>query len=263
MEGKSQIAPIIIKRVQIEGEGHHSGAWKIALADMMTAMMAFFLVLWLISSTSSEELSAIADYFKPADMVTGSGGEMTAIEKASASAEISLTVPEQPKQIGENGSESDNDQDLGEARRKIDVRNFLELEKRIKELIAADNSSSLDQIVFARDDEGLLIEIVDRENAPMFAIGTSVHLPRAREILQKVAIPVRDLPNKIIVRGHTDSRAYKIDDGRNNWLLSTERSDSTRLVLESYGVRHDRFIKIEGYADTMPFIPDDLFDARN
>jgi chemotaxis protein MotB len=97
----------------------------------------------------------------------------------------------------------------------------------------------------------------------MFAVGTSIHLPRARELLERVASAISDLSNKIIVRGHTDSRGYKADDERNNWVLSSERADSTRLVLEVYGVSPDRFVKIEGYADTLPFVPGDLYDARN
>ena len=260
-------APIIIKRVHAEYEHAHGGAWKIALADMMTAMMAFFLLLWLLSSTSSEDLTAIAEYFRPANKLVGSGGDVTVIEKSSAGTPGSIAVAEADERKKDEvpPEVATVVEDDAEERVRIDDRNFEALEQQIKTLISADPiiSSSLDQIAFIRDEDGLRVEIIDRENSPMFAIGTSIHLPRARELLELVASAIRDLSNKIIVRGHTDSRGYKTDDGRNNWTLSSERADSTRLVLEAYGVRHDRFVKIEGYADTMPFVPSDLYDARN
>lgn len=259
-------APIIIKRLHADEQHRHGGAWKIALADMMTAMMAFFLVLWLISSTSSENLTAIADYFKPPNKIVGSGGDLVAIHRSSFGVFEAMFASglDDPKRSDDSPPAPKPDENAAE-QAATDERNFAKLEHLIKEMIVEDRSISsfLDQIVFARDEEGLRIEIVDQENFPMFAIGTSTPLPRAREILEKVAMAIRNLPNKIIVRGHTDSRSYKNNDLRNNWLLSSERSDSTRLVLEAFGIKPERFAKIEGYADTMPYVFDDPYDARN
>ena len=263
--------PIIIKKIQADEMHRHGGAWKIALADMMTAMMAFFLVLWLISSTSSDDLTAIADYFKPQDKILGSEGEVASAQKlarASFESKLDLGSMELVSKEFENAAvsaEKDKEVDVKEIQNKTDERNFNELERELKRLIGQDASlsSALDQINFVREEDGLRIEIVDRENASMFAMGTSALLPRAREIMEKVAVAIGHLPNRIMVRGHTDSHGYKTADGRNNWILSAERSDSTRLVLEAYGVKSYRFVKIEGVADTLPFIANDIYDPRN
>lgn len=263
--------PIIIKKIKADEMHRHTGAWKIALADMMTAMMAFFLVLWLISSTSSENLTAIADYFKPQDKILGSEGEVASAQKlarASFESKLDLGSMELVSKEFENAAvsaEKDKEVDVKEIQNKTDERNFNELERELKRLIGRDASlsSALDQINFVREEDGLRIEIVDRENASMFAMGTSTLLPRAREIMEKVAVAIGHLPNRIMVRGHTDSHGYKTADSRNNWILSAERSDSTRLVLEAYGVQSDRFVKIEGVADTLPFIANDIYDPRN
>lgn len=259
--------PIIIKRINSDEHSVHGGAWKIALADMMTAMMAFFLVLWLISSTSSENLSSIAQYFKPQDKMLGSEGEIATTKKLSSGTAMSVFVSEPNKivsdRMAENRTNIEKDED--EEVSKLDDNNFTELERKLTEMVSKDpdQKSMLDQINFVREQDGLRIEIVDRENASMFAIGTSVLLPRARELMEKVAFTIQKLPNKIVLRGHTDSHAYKRGDVRNNWLLSTERSDSTRIILESNGVKSERFLKIEGVADTAPFMADDPYDPRN
>ena len=120
-----------------------------------------------------------------------------------------------------------------------------------------------DQVKFARDQDGLRIEIIDKADFAMFGLGTTTMTPRAQALIAEVAKTVQALDNKVAIRGHTDSVAFANTDGRNNWSLSAERAEETRKILEKTGLKQDRFAKIEGVADTAPYNPNDPKDPRN
>lgn len=298
-------APIIIKKVQPDEGAAHGGAWKIALADMMTAMMAFFLLMWLLGASTEAQRKSIADYFKPTPksliqtgQLAGSNGVLGGRsimdpegmpQSASQTSILDLIPPrdvegedgkgegpEQETQAGK-GKTSDSQAGMGktpeqlneEQKRAVaealDQQNFERLEKELRDKIA--QSSMLaglqGQLQISREKDGLRIEVIDRADFSMFALGTTRMLPRAQALVDEIARSVATMPNKVTVRGHTDSVPFANPDARNNWTLSAERADSMRQILERRGVSPDRFQAIEGVADTDPFNPNDRADPRN
>ena len=289
------LAPIIIKKVQPDEGAAHGGAWKIALADMMTAMMAFFLLMWLLGATSEAQRKSIADYFKPTPkslvqmgQLAGSNGVLGGRSimdpeglpvAASQTSMLDLEPPRDPESGKERGPGSESEDKAGkgptdkpldeEAKQKIaaelDKKNFDQLEKELRKKLEESSmlASLQGQVRIVRDREGLRIEVIDKSDFSMFGLGTTRLLPRAQALIEEIAKSISSMPNKIAVRGHTDSVPFSGDGTRNNWFLSAERADATRQLLERAGVSSDRFARIEGVADTDPFIPNDRSDPRN
>jgi chemotaxis protein MotB len=287
------LAPvIIIKKIIDDGHGGaHGGAWKIALADMMTAMMAFFLLMWLLGATNEDQRKSIADYFKPTShsnvtmgQLAGSNGilggrsiidpdgfpfsskQTAAMERVTPRSEGGPTENEPSP----NSNERANPDQVSEAEKKkivedADKAAFDKLEKEVSErLEKSPNLENLkEQVKFVREKDGLRIEIIEKADFAMFALGTTRLLPRAQSLLNEVAKSLGAMPNKLAMRGHTDSVAFSNTDNRNNWSLSAERAEATRLLVEKNGVQSSRFARIEGVADTAPYNPNDPLDPRN
>ncbi len=291
-EEPAALAPIIIKKIIDEGHGGaHGGAWKIALADMMTAMMAFFLLMWLLGATNENQRKSIAEYFKPTShsnitmgQLAGSNGmfggssiidpdgfpysakQTSLMERVTPNSEGGPTENDPSP----NANERSDPAQMSEAERKKaaeeqDNANFEKLEKAVLEKLAQNPKlqNLKDQVQFTREKEGLRIEIIDKADFAMFGLGTTGMTPRAQALVSEVAKSVQGMDNKLAIRGHTDSVAFANTDGRNNWSLSAERAEETRKMLEKTGVKADRFAKIEGVADTAPYNPNDPKDARN
>ncbi len=267
---------VIIRKVKPPEEEQGAGAWKIALADLMTAMMAFFLLMWLLSASDEQTLSGIAEYFSPdrsaIPLDAGSTGilggrSILDTEKLPDSAntvnkgkqEVSTSFVGEPAIVQVETERSiyrltDNTESLVELRRQV-LSKLLE-NSGLNEILG--------QIEFVREEEGLRIQIVDRENSPMFALGTSILDDNAKQLLAGIAAVIKNFPNSVVVRGHTDARLFDSSrPDRNNWALSAERAESTRLFLEANGIRPERFARIEGLADTIPRWPEDIYDPRN
>ena len=308
-------APIIIKKITGDEAAGHGGAWKIALADMMTAMMAFFLLMWLLGATSEAQRKSIADYFKPtpksliqSGQLAGSNGILGGRSimdpegmpnAASQTSVLDLTPPTQnegetgagegPEEGKKDGKGADSEtgqgkgqendpaqgkgkapDQLNEEQKKaaadaLDKQNFDKLEKELQEKIS--ESSMLaglqGQMRVTREKDGLRIEVIDKADFSMFGLGTTKMMPRAQALVDEIARSVSTMPNKVTVRGHTDSVPFANPDGRNNWSLSAERAEAMRQILEKRGVSPDRFQSIEGVADTDPFNANDKGDPRN
>jgi chemotaxis protein MotB len=263
--------PIIVKKIVMAAHGgHHGGAWKVAYADFVTAMMAFFLLLWILGATSEKQRKGIADYFAPTlvEMKLKSagsngifGGDSVMAKdnyphKAAQTGTKTLTIP---KDATGGSSEAEV------AERMRDRMRFGFLKKQIMQRILSDKSMAklASNIRFTDTREGLRIDLVDKADFSMFALGTDALLPQARQLMSQVAQVIAGVPNGVIVRGHTDALPYAAGRSVNNWTLSAGRAEATRKALADAGVPANRFNRIEGVADREAFIPSDRYDPRN
>lgn len=260
--------PIIIKKpIVMAHGGHHGGAWKVAYADFVTAMMAFFLLMWLLGATTEKQRKALADYFAPTiverkDDAAGSNGLLggDAIiakdkypNRAGLAGERSITIPK----ANSGGSKDSGGKDADRA-------GFAQLQQLLRNRLARDKGLSrfAKSLRFTETDDGLRVDLVDDADFSMFLVGTSVLTAEASRLLLMVATTVADLPNGIRVRGHTDASQFS-GGGRNNWTLSSARADATRQSLMMAGIPSGRFQRIEGVADREPYNPADPYDPVN
>ena len=293
---KEAVAPVIvIKKVMDDGHGGaHGGAWKIALADMMTAMMAFFLLMWLLGAANADQRKSIADYFKPTSIsnvtmgkLAGSNGilggksiidtegfpfsakQTAALERLTPKSEGGPTENDPNPNSTERSDPSDPSKMSEEQKKAVaeqqDQEAFEKLEKEIREKIEQNPrlANLKDQVKFTREKEGLRIDLIDKADFAMFGLGGTQMMPRAQQLVNEVAKSLQGTPNKLAVRGHTDAVPFTNAEGRNNWSLSAERAEATRAQMEKQGVSGARFARIEGVSDTMPFNPNDPLDPRN
>ena len=262
--------PIIVKKVVEAAHGvHHGGAWKIAYADFVTAMMAFFLLLWLLGSTDEDQRKGLADYFTPTLIeyrqnsagATGimGGDSIVAAEnyphKAAQTGSRSIVIPR----------DATGGLREGEAPRSQDRERFEQLRQELMRRIETTPELRRlgNYIRFSEDDEGLRIDLMDEADFSMFRVGTEQLLPDARRLVQEVAVVIAGLPNEIVVRGHTDALPYAAGRTMNNWMLSTARAEATRATLHRSGIPPARFARIEGVAEHDPYVPEDRYDPRN
>lgn len=249
--------PIIVKKIIADGHGgHHGGAWKVAYADFVTAMMAFFLLMWLLGATTEKQRKSIADYFAPT-LVTkkeNSGGGNGLLNGDNLVAQDGM-----PTARGGTGVRAVT------VPRSVEQKRFADMARALTVRMESrpDLQRLLKNIRFTETREGLRIDIVDEADFSMFALGTDKLLPDARTLVAEVAHVATDLPNALIVRGHTDAVPYGAGGGMNNWMLSTARAEATRQALTTAGVGAKRFARIEGVADNEPFNPQDGYDPRN
>jgi chemotaxis protein MotB len=261
--------PIIVKKIIVEGHGgHHGGAWKVAYADFVTAMMAFFLLMWLLGATTEKQRKALADYFTPTlvELKMASAGStglmggdsMTGKENYPTTGGIgnlSITIPRDATGTKDQG---------GKATRAQDRQKFESIKKSLEERMTRKGLGKLRKNVrFTETREGLRIDLIDEADFAMFKSGTEQLVPQARALIAEVSQVLKTMPNPLIVRGHTDGLPYASGRSMNNWMLSSARAESTRQALSQSGIGNDRFARIEGVADREPFIKDDAYDPRN
>jgi chemotaxis protein MotB len=281
--------PIIIKRIKKSGGGHHGGAWKVAYADFVTAMMAFFLLLWLLSAVTEEQKKGIAQYFKPtiapqnqqsqAAILNGQPAVMMAVEGASAAqAEIDIEDAEedaaqnpdkepedetgQPEQTGEKPVDVKEAQEVVA---KAEQQQFAEVKQKIEQQIQQDPGLAdlKNNIDIQQTPEGLLIQLLDKEKVSMFPTGSASMNERSRQLLSLVAHVVAPLDNKLSISGHTDATPYRGRADYSNWELSTDRANAARRALVNSGVDDGRVENVSGRADTDPKIKEDPTSPEN
>jgi chemotaxis protein MotB len=304
--------PIIIKKVKGHGgHGHHGGAWKVAYADFVTAMMAFFLLLWLLNATTEEQRKGSADYFSPESISSPNsgaggilGGKTVAIDGAKVSnggptEGESIPLPPMPSGDGEGGVEGEEllDGEGGETELPENgtsefaedgtsdkPENGVVDEGNLEELLAAREQEQFeaaaealrqaieaipeltelqDSLIIEQTPEGLRIQLVDQAGYSMFALGSSQPNTQTRELVKLVTRVVTQMPNKISISGHTDSRPYRTADGHTNWELSSDRANAARRLLIESGLGAERIALVQGRADTDPLLPDDTQSERN
>jgi chemotaxis protein MotB len=263
------IRPVIVKKVyEAPHAAHHGGAWKVAYADFVTAMMAFFLLMWLLGATTEKQRKALADYFAPTLVKTkqesaGSNGmfggdSIVSVDdyphRAGQTGTKSITIPRDAKGGPKEASGMERDKARFEQLKQALVKK-LQASKELRRLAK--------NVRFTETRNGLRIDLVDEADFTMFVSGTSQLTPDAMVLLDEVAVLVRGLPNGLIIRGHTDAAPYSRGQGMNNWKLSAERAEITRSIFAQKGVGPERFLRIEGVADREPYIAKDRFDPRN
>ncbi len=256
--------PIVIKRIKKSSGGHHGGAWKIAYADFVTAMMAFFLLMWLLGATTKGELQGIAEYFQSPLKVSLSGGSGAGDRTSAINAG------------GRDLTRSDDLQmrrgEVKEARRRIspreaqaevargEIAKLKGLKARLEELIAANEllQQYRNQLMIDMTSEGLRIQIMDALNRPMFDLGSAQLKPYARDILLALSKPLNEVENRLSLVGHTDATPYAAGErGYSNWELSAERANTSRRVLVSGGISDGKIKRVVGMASAV------LFDAND
>ncbi|SDD24741.1 flagellar motor protein MotB [Aquimonas voraii] len=259
--------PIIIKRVKKVAGGHHGGAWKVAYADFVTAMMAFFLVMWLVVSLPEEKLSGISEYFKnpsvlrgtsqaPPPAAMGAGGSGTNPVRVGPS-NISPTMDGEGPKIGE----VEEVPDAEEAKRLAEEQEKRELQSLKEELEAAiEKSQALqpfkDQLLLDITPEGLRIQIVDEQNRPMFDSGSATLKDYTREILKELTPYIDSVDKRISLSGHTDTTPYASRNGYSNWELSADRANAARRELVRAGLPEDKVSRVVGLSSSVLFDKD-------
>jgi len=281
--------PIVIKRIKKVEGGHHGGAWKVAYADFVTAMMAFFLLMWLINTTTPEQKRGIADYFAPqsiAQTVSGSGGvlggKVMGQETARAGGAVSMFQKNSPpskntseksaqngqSQGGSNnteGTSSDSQADGQNSTMSTQNGDFAHAAEAIHQAIAdnPDVAALSKQVVVDQTPDGMRIQLVDQDGRPMFQQGTAAPMPYTRKLLETIAKVIDRLPNRVSISGHTEGKQFTGPSGMTNWELSAMRANAGRAILSAAGLSSDRIYEVAGKAGSEPLLPEDPNASSN
>ncbi|MFO7604234.1 MAG: flagellar motor protein MotB [Gammaproteobacteria bacterium] len=265
--------PIVIKKINKGGHAHHGGSWKVAYADFVTAMMAFFLLLWLLGSTSEGQKAGISDYFKNPSGVQGPGGASTSMIKLGGTLEIPKgddSKKKDQRQTQATPTEQDIKAQAREIVREVEKKRLDALLQVLKEAI--EKSQALkpfkDQLLLDITPEGLRIQIVDKENRPMFGLASATLKPYMQGILREITKIIDTVPNRISISGHTDVtsfvkgyyREYEETGERfsyTNWELSADRANAARREMVKHGLAPDKIGRVIGLSSSV------LFDKQN
>ncbi len=264
MAGDSKkLQPIIIKRVKKGGHAVHGGAWKIAYADFVTAMMAFFLLMWLLGSTTEGDKKGIADYFGSPLKVAmngGSGsGDSSSVVKGGGT---DLTRSNGQVKSGDIEAERRTIQlkALKSEQRRAEAARLQQLKEKVEDVLASNPklAAMKSQIRLEMTRDGLRIQIVDEQNRPMFDSGSAIVKPYMRELLREIGAVLAEVPNHLTLEGHTDAQAFGGGAaGYSNWELSSDRANASRRELGSGGLPDDRVLLVQGLASSS------LFDTKD
>lgn len=250
---------------------HHGGAWKVAYADFVTAMMAFFLLMWLVNMTTKEQKNAISDYFNPShpmisDSKSGAGGLMGGLTMSPEGAMASNKNPLIPQQVStqrKRGTERKST--VAKAREAAEKKRFEKAAEKIKKSIQESKGlvKLAKNLLIDITPEGLRIQIIDQDGASMFPPGSARMFKKTKILLEKITEVILDMPNELSIRGHTDAMRYAKGATYTNWELSADRANASRRVMLASGIQAERLNNIMGKADTLPLIVDDPLDPRN
>ncbi len=265
-----KLQPIIIKRVKKGGHAAHGGAWKIAYADFVTAMMAFFLLMWLLGSTTEGDRKGIADYFssplKIALLSSGSGsGDASHVIKGGGQ-DLTRTTGQVKRGDIAAPRATVNLQALKEEQIRAERARLEELREKVERQIAANPrlAALAAQIRLDMTRDGLRIQIVDEQNRPMFASGSAVVQPYMRELLREIGGVLAEVPNRLTLEGHTDATPFAGGErGYSNWELSSDRANASRRELIAGGLPDDRVLRVQGLAASVPFDNQDPLLPQN
>jgi chemotaxis protein MotB len=262
--------PIVVKRIKKVAGMAHGGAWKIAYADFVTAMMAFFLLMWLLGSTTRGDLKGISDYFKTPLKVALLGGEgsgdATSIIKGGGedlsreAGQVKLAEPQQVASLAEVQKE------IARIERIKEVEKLKQLKNNIEKAIESNPSLKKfkNQILLDMTTEGLRIQIVDEKNRPMFQLGSAQLEPYTREILHEIGRMLNEVPNKVSLSGHTDAALYGGGNkGYSNWELSADRANASRRELIGGGMDAEKIVRVVGLSSAVLFVKEEPLNPMN
>ncbi len=265
-----KLQPIIIKRIKKGGHAAHGGAWKIAYADFVTAMMAFFLLMWLLGSTTEGDKKGIADYFstplKISLLNSGTGaGDASHVVKGGGQDLTRQTGQVKRGEI-ETPHKTVNLRALKQEQIRAEIARLEELKRKIEEKIAGNTrlAALKSQLRLDMTRDGLRIQIVDEKNRAMFASGSASVEPHMRELLREIGSVLGEVPNRLTLEGHTDSMPFGNDErGYSNWELSADRANASRRELIAGGLPEDHVLRVQGLAASVPFERQDPLAAVN
>jgi chemotaxis protein MotB len=280
-DGKAPV--IIIKKIKKGGGGHHGGAWKVAYADFVTAMMAFFLLLWLLNVSTKEQLDGIADYFTPTSAsvaTSGAGGVMgglnmttegtlTSNKQVTASTENRPSDVEEPTrddiELNKKSKKDVSEDSFEKLKAQEEEKQFQKAMDDIKQAIQDDPSlkEMAKNLIVDMTPEGLRIQIVDQQGKSMFPLGSAKMYDETNMLIAKVSQVVNQLPQKISVRGHTDGVPYGDAATYDNWNLSADRANASRQAMVQAGLDPKRIANVAGKADTEHLFPADPTSPQN
>jgi chemotaxis protein MotB len=266
--------PVVIKKV-IKGGGHHGGSWKVAYADFVTAMMAFFLLMWLMASTNQEQKAAISEYFKnpSAEIGTspkpgpsgaeGPGGASVGVIDMGGGAPLAAEQTSVSDSL-ETPADATSDEPTEQQAEKRFRDRIAEMLEELRELAARNDvlRQYQDQLLFDITTEGLRVQVLDKDNRPMFDVGSAALKPHTYEILREIAKVINEIPSPVSITGYTDGRPLD-RAGYSNWELSTERANAARRALVAGGMQEGKMARVVGLAASQLFNKSDPFDPTN
>lgn len=264
--GKNELPPpIIVKKVTVVAGGHHGGAWKVAYADFVTAMMAFFLLLWLLGATNEKQRKGIADYFTPTlvklkQESAGSNGMLGGSSITDAD-----SYPNRAGQTGTRSMTIPRDTTGGPKEGAEKIKKMKSMQEKLAAKMATNQrlAKLAKQVRMIDTSEGIRIDLVDDADFSMFQLGTTMLTPDAAQLLGAIGEMLSGELGGLSIRGHTDALPWNGGAGANNWSLSAGRAEATRQALMQRGIAETRFRKIEGVADREPLVRDKPEDPRN
>lgn len=261
--------PIVIKRIKKVVGGHHGGAWKIAYADFVTAMMAFFLLMWLLGSTTQGDKEGISDYFKTPLKIALEGGDGSGDSSSilrGGGEDLTRQTGQRKRADFENLKQSVDLKTALALQERVELQQLKKLKKKIEHSI--ENNPALKsykaQLLLDITSEGLRIQIVDERNRPMFAIGKAELQPYTREILREIGKTLNDVSNKVSLSGHTDATPYPSGEkSYSNWELSADRANASRRELIAGGMHPEKMLRVIGLSSAVLFDKNDPYNPFN
>ena len=279
---------IIVKRVKKGGHGeHHGGQWKVAYADFVTAMMAFFLLMWLINTTTPEQKRGIADYFAPQSISqtsSGAGGILggkvigqTGSQAGNIISTKERTPPTQakhstdsakggaPQTKMQSASQSESGEESARQSTAATDKDYQSASESIRQAMQKmpDIADLSRQVMVDQTPEGVRIQLVDQDGRPMFKPGTAEPLPYAKRLIAAISRTISRLPNRIAISGHTDGKPFQTAGGMTNWELSAARANAARAIMTAAGLDPDRIYEVAGKAGSEPLLPEDPLASEN
>ncbi|HLP97810.1 MAG TPA: flagellar motor protein MotB [Sideroxyarcus sp.] len=259
--------PLVVKRIKWVANAQSRGTWKIAYADFVTALMAFFLLMWLLGSNTEVQLRGIAEYFQTPLMVALSGGKVMS-DQSNIVGEGSNSPEEGNGQVKVGEVEPTHRFDSRDGRRekqRMEMEKLQELKRNLEQKIDSTRLREFkDQLLIDITTEGLRIQIIDQQNRPMFDLGSANLKPYTVDILQMIGSTLNDVPNRVSMTGHTDAVPYQgMARNYSNWELSMDRANAARRALADGGLREGKFLRVVGLASSALFDPSDPMNPHN